>query len=152
VEIVDHYVTGTRLRVRCMRTGDDVVWKLGKKVRQRATSPEVVQLTNNYPSEQEYSVCIGSAASTLSKTRWRREFDGHRMAVDAFHGGLSGLVLAEVELCPDDERLGPPPVAVADVTENDRFSKGGTLAALDDRAAGAFVRAIAPDVDGRPSR
>jgi CYTH domain-containing protein len=134
-----------------MQSSDQVVWKLGQKVREEETSPEMVKLTNIYLSEQEFSVFAELDASTLSKTRWRWDFDDHTLAVDAFHGELAGLILAEVELRLGDDRLGAPPGALADVTDDDHYS-GGALAALDGQAARMLVLAISPDVDGRSSK
>jgi CYTH domain-containing protein len=37
------------------------------------------------------------------------------------------MILAEIELSPDEPRLRRPPLAVGDVTDDDRFS-GGRLA------------------------
>jgi len=134
VEIFDRYLTGTRLRLRRMQSGDQVVWKLGQKVRDQDSAPEVVRLTNIYLSEREYSVFARLDASTLSKTRWKWDVGAHSFAVDVFHGELDGLILAEVELSLGDERLGKPPSAHLDVTDDDRYS-GGVLAALEMQAA-----------------
>jgi CYTH domain-containing protein len=113
-----------------MHFGDQVVWKLGQKVREEDTSPEMVNLMNIYLGEHEYAVFAGLNASTLSKTRWRWDCSSRTIAVDAFRGVLAGLILAEVELRVGDERLGAPPSALADVTDDDRYP-GGALAALD---------------------
>ena len=111
-------------------------------MRERSGSPELVKLTNTYLSEQEYLTLINLDARMLSKTRWHWEFSGRSMAADDFHGPLSGLVLAEVELGPDDERLGMPPGAFADVTDDDRFS-GGALASLGEQGAADLMRVVA---------
>jgi CYTH domain-containing protein len=44
------------------------------------------------------------------------------LAADDLHGPLAGLVLTEAALGIDDERLAMPPGAMADVTDDDRFS------------------------------
>jgi CYTH domain-containing protein len=150
VEILDHYLTGTRLRLRRVQSRDEVIWKLGQKVREQNNSPELVKLTNIYLDEQEYLAFVGLDATVLSKTRWRWEFGGRAMAVDAFHGDLAGLVLTEVELGLEDERLGTPTNAIAEVTDDDRFS-GGTLAALSIEAAEALMRAVGQIRNLRPS-
>jgi CYTH domain-containing protein len=128
VEILDHYLNDTRLRLRRMQSDTKVLWKLGQKVRERSGLPEVVKLTNMYLSEQEYLALVDLDARVLRKTRWHWEFSGRSMAADDFHGPLSGLVLAEVELDLDDERLASPPGSIVEVTDDDRFS-GGALAA-----------------------
>jgi CYTH domain-containing protein len=142
VEILDHYLTGTRLRLRRMESDEEVLWKLGQKVRERNELPELVKLTNIYLSEQEYLALIDLDATSLSKTRWHWDFSGRSMAADDFHGPLAGLVLAEVELRLDDERLPLPPGGIADVTDDDRFS-GGALASLGQQGAEDFLRVVA---------
>lgn len=126
-EIVDRYICGTRLRLRHTESDEQVVYKLGQKVRLRANDPETVKLTNVYLSYEEFVVLASLPAAELCKTRWRMAWEGKTVAVDQFHGRLDGLVLAEAELAPGDRRLGHPPFAVRDVTNDDRFS-GGALA------------------------
>jgi CYTH domain-containing protein len=60
------------------------------------------------------------------------------VATPVWNAHLEGLVLAEVELGVDDDRLGLPPTAVADVTGDDRHSEGA-LARLDGRGAGDLM-------------
>jgi CYTH domain-containing protein len=127
IAIFDLYITGTRLRLRRM-AGPEVVFKLGQKVRPVAESPEVVHLTNMYLSEAEHATLVGLGGAELHKTRWHGMHAGRRMAVDEFHGHLAGLVLAEVELEVDEPRLAMPSFALAEVTDDDRYS-GGSLAA-----------------------
>ena len=59
--------------------------------------------------------------------------DGITLAVDQFHGHLSGLLLAEVELGIDEARMPSPHFAALGVTNDDRFS-GGALAFASDEA------------------
>jgi CYTH domain-containing protein/predicted enzyme related to lactoylglutathione lyase len=130
VSIADLYLAGTRLRLRRMATEAAVTYKLGQKVRRRAASPEVVKLTNIYLSESEYATLARLGGAELRKTRWRWMLEGRSLAVDVFQDRLRGLVLAEVELSADEARLPSPASAVADVTDDDRFS-GGNLAEAD---------------------
>jgi hypothetical protein len=141
VEIIDHYLTATRLRLRRMQSGQEVIWKLSQKVRRQGGSPELVQLTNMYLNEQEYCRFLRLDASILTKTRWHWDIDGRTMSVDALHGDLEGLALAEMEIGLDDDLLGFPPMAIAEVTIDDRFS-GGALAALDKEGAEVLMRSI----------
>jgi hypothetical protein len=141
VEIIDHYLTATRLRLRRMQSGQEVIWKLSQKVRRQGGSPELVQLTNMYLNEQEYCRFLRLDASILTKTRWHWDIDGRTMSVDALHGDLEGLALAEMEIGLDDDLLGFPPMAIAEVTIDDRFS-GGALAALDKGGAEVLMRSI----------
>jgi CYTH domain-containing protein len=141
VDILDRYLTGTRLRLRRMQSGQKIVWKLCQKVRAHDDSPEVVKLTNIYLSEEEYSVFHDLHAMVLSKTRWHFGSGGHALSADAFHGVLEGLILAECELGDREERHRSPSSAVADVTSDDRFS-GGALAALSSDEANALIAEV----------
>lgn len=124
--IVDHYIVGTRLRVRRVETGSGTIYKLAQKVRPRPDSPAVVKLTNMYLSADEYAVLLRLPGRAVRKTRWRWQVGDRQVAVDEFGGALSGLTLAELELAGDEEPVVLPPPA-RDVTHDDRFS-GGRLA------------------------
>ena len=149
VAIVDLYIPGTRLRVRRMTTDTDVVYKLGQKVRPTPDDPELVKLTNMYLSEPEYSTLARLGGAEISKTRWRWISLDRPLVVDVFEGPLAGLVLAEMELGPDEPRVDPPPLVVADVTNDDRFS-GGTLATTTSAQLTALVAALSPDWSAAP--
>jgi CYTH domain-containing protein len=127
VSIVDLYIRGTRLRLRRVENAAEVVFKLGQKVRPEPSSPEVVKLTNIYLSEPEYGVLAKLGGDKILKTRWRWAPGERTLTVDVFGGDLTGLILAEVELQPGERRLNGPPLMVADVTDDGRFS-GGSLA------------------------
>jgi CYTH domain-containing protein len=145
IEISDVYVRHTDLRLRRMESEREVIWKLGQKVRVRPASPEMVRMTNLYLEEREYEVLRTLEGAPLVKTRWHRAWAQHVLSVDVFHGRLEGLVLAETELGPDEAPLGLPAGAVAEVTQDDRFS-GGALAWL----PAADARRLVADV-ARPS-
>jgi CYTH domain-containing protein len=125
-EIYDRYLSGTRLRLRRTENAEGVVYKLGQKVRVDEANAERVKLTNIYLSATEYDVVAALEARELRKTRRSLLFDGRTFAIDEF--ATLGLILAEVELDADEDRLPVPPFADADVTDDDRYS-GGSLAA-----------------------
>lgn len=128
--ITDRYVLGTRLRLRTVEEGGQILHKVGQKVRV-GPSPEMVHLTNIYLSSEEHAVLVGLPAAVVRKTRRTLQHVGRSIAVDELHGELDGLVLAEVELAIEEPRLPvPPPLALADVTADERFS-GGQLATTD---------------------
>lgn len=139
--IVDRYLAGTGLRLRRMETDEGVVLKLGQKVRLDPSDPELVKMTNIYLPAADHSVLATLAAAELRKTRWHVPVGGRTVAVDQFHGRLDGLVLAEVELDVDDDRMPLPPFALRDVTDDDRFS-GGALAFADEPAIHALVSEV----------
>ena len=154
-EIYDWYVVDTRLRLRRVDDGHSSVFKLAQKVRTDPEDPETVSLTNMYLDRGEYEIVRQLPGRELHKTRWHVMSDNRRLAVDEFHGPLRGLVLVEVELEPDEERLGLPSFAIEDVTNDDRFS-GGSLAFMTDDALQSLhellrsAASVAPPED--PSR
>ncbi len=130
-EIYDWYIVDTRLRLRSVDDGRSQVFKLAQKVRTDPGAPETVSLTNMYLDRGEYEIVRQLPGRELHKTRWHVMHEKRRIAVDEFHGRLRGLVLAEVELQPEEERLALPSFATEDVTNDDRFS-GGSLAFMSD--------------------
>jgi CYTH domain-containing protein len=117
-EIVDRYIIGTRLRLRCA----DDVYKLCQKV---PAGPDAVKLTNIYLSPEEYAVFLELPARLIAKRRWQTQWEGHDVAVDEFVD--RSLILAEVELTADEPYLAMPPFCVKDVTGDETYT-GGALA------------------------
>jgi CYTH domain-containing protein len=138
-KIVDHYLTGTSLRLRMVESSDGVVYKLAQKVRTDVGSPELVKITNIYLDESDFRALAAVPASIVAKSRWTVESDGVSYAVDEFKGRHSGLALAEIEVGPDQPRHEVPDFALVEVTNDDEFS-GGSLA----RASDADLRRIIP--------
>jgi CYTH domain-containing protein len=125
--IVDHYWTGTSLRLRMIQDRDDVLYKLCQKVRLDSGNPEFVKITNIYLSSAEFHALSITPSSIISKSRWSATLEGVNYAVDEFKGRHTGLVLAERELRGDEPRSRGPQVAVAEVTNKNEYS-GGWLA------------------------
>jgi hypothetical protein len=148
VGIQDHYLRHTQLRLRRMESLEGVIWKLGQKVRLQPESPEIVKMTNMYLEEHEYQVLLKLEGAQLLKTRWHWTWERRRLSVDVFSGHLEGLVLAEIELESGESLLGLPEGALADVTQDDRFS-GGALASL---APGDVTRLLSEVSNARQTR
>lgn len=141
-EIVDRYVRSTRLRLRQVTTQDQVTYKLGQKVRLTATDPERVKLTNLYLNADEYGILGALPAAEIGKSRFVISWGLVELAVDQFHGRLSGLVLAEIELGPDDDLFELPPFALRDVTHDERYSGGALAMATDSDLEALFTETI----------
>ena len=141
VGIHDIYLRRTDLRLRRMESPKGVTWKLGQKIREQPDSPEIVRLTNIYLAQREYDVLTKLEGAHLSKTRWHWERAGRSFSVDVFDRPLEGLVLAEIELEPEDVLLGLLEGAVADVTGDDQFS-GGALAWTTPEQVGQLVARV----------
>ena len=150
VEILDTYFVDTTFRLRRMRRGSTTVYKLGQKVRPDPERPSLVHLTNMYLGESEFELIGQLDGAVLSKTRWHWTVGGTAFSVDQLNGLLRGIVLAEVELAHDAPAPPSPPLAVEDVSEDDRFS-GGRLAALSPSEAKELLARVAEMTGGATS-
>lgn len=130
VDITDHYIPNTTLRLRKMQTEHDVTFKLGQKLRVHPHETRIIFHTNFYLSEAE---CV-FLASTLPAHRLNKRRFGFQgatipMSIDQFQGPLEGLVLAEVDFGPHGEpsTFSMPSFALAEVSDDERFT-GASLA------------------------
>lgn len=126
VAITDHYVTGTRLRLR--RTVDHgdtetTTYKLTQKVPAPSGGPGLI--TSLYLSAPEYDLLRRLPAERLDKVRRSVA----PLGVDEFFDRHRGLVLAEAEFDSDEEMAAfrRPEWVMVEVTEDERFT-GGRLA------------------------
>jgi CYTH domain-containing protein len=124
-EIVDRYVTGTRLRLREVREGDgSVVRKLGHKVR-LTEGPEEIACTNLYLNDEEWTVLAALPARTLRKKRHLVAREGWRLAIDEHE---DGTLVAEIDDGEEpSDRLPEWLDVVSDVTSDEAWT-GGRLA------------------------
>jgi CYTH domain-containing protein len=124
-EIVDRYVTGTRLRLREVREQDGtVVRKLSHKVR-LTDGPREVACTNAYLNEQEWAVVSALPARTLRKTRHLVPWGRRWVAVDEHE---DGTLIAEVDDGDDpSDRLPTWLDVVREVTDDESWT-GSALA------------------------
>lgn len=129
--IEDRYLDGTRLRLRSVQVGDEVVHKLTQKVRLDEQDPFAVALTNIYLSAEEHHRLAGLPGATLHKTRHLVEVGASTFAVDRFEGSLDGLWLAEAEVATRDDALDLPDWIGTEVTGDDRYA-GASLARIAD--------------------
>lgn len=124
-EIVDRYVTNTRLRLREVRYSDGtVVRKLGHKVR-LTDGPAEVACTNLYLDEQEWALLVALPARVLHKRRHIVHRDGFLVAVDEHE---DGRLIAEINDGDRRPRVVPDWLAVLeDVSDQERWT-GASLA------------------------
>jgi hypothetical protein len=137
--IDDHYVFGTRLRVRRVAPLPDgrPQYKLGQKVRPNPTDSRLVMHTSMYLIAGEHERLCRLPGADLHKDRHVLLNDGQRLAIDVFRGRHAGLVLIEVEL-PGPELIAAPAFAGVEVTGDERFT-GGWLAFASDEALAAVL-------------
>jgi hypothetical protein len=127
VLIEDRYLVGTRIRLRRMTdleaSEDRAIFKLTQKIPTATGAPGLI--TTMYLSSAEYAALLDIPAHILRKIR--SHFPS--LGVDAFEGPLHGLVLAEAEFdsAAEQANFSLPADAVAEVTEDVRFT-GGALA------------------------
>lgn len=92
--IVDHYVLGTRLRLRETTDAQGrVTRKLAHKVR-LGSGPEEIACTSLHLDDAEWDLLRRLPARTVHKLRHIIERDGLRLAVDEFE---DGALLAEID-------------------------------------------------------
>jgi adenylate cyclase len=81
-------------------------------------------------AEFEYAIPVADARELLSicvptvidKTRHEVEVDGFTWEIDEFHGGNSGLVVAEIELPAEDTHFERPEWLGAEVSSDFRYT------------------------------
>ena len=124
-QIVDRYVTGTRMRLREVREEDGtVVRKLGHKVR-LSEGPTEVACTNFYLDDQEWAVLGALPAQTLRKTRHMVHREGLIVAVDELE---DGTLVAEIDDGDQPSARVPEWLnTIEDVTKDERWT-GASLA------------------------
>ncbi len=124
-EIVDRYVTGTRLRLREVREGDGaVIRKLGHKVR-LTEGPGEVACTNFYLNDEEWAVLAALPARTLRTKRQMVVRDGWLVAIDEHE---DGALVAEIDDRDEPSDLVPDWLDVVRDVTNDEAWTGAALA------------------------
>lgn len=86
--------------------------------------------------EHEYSIPVPDAAELLGmceaplveKTRHVEEHGGQTWEIDIFHGVNHGLVMAEIELESETQRVEVPPWAVREVSDDPRYYNSNLIA------------------------
>lgn len=124
-EIVDRYLTGTRLRLREAREADGrLIRKLGHKVRLTA-GPAEVACTNIYLDDQEWAVLSALPARVLRKKRHMVHRDGLTVAIDEHE---DGTLIAEIDDHDAPPGFVPDWLDIAlDVSDDERWT-GAALA------------------------
>lgn len=124
-EIVDRYVTGTRLRLREVRESDGTLTrKLGHKVR-LTDGPAEVACTNFYLDGDEWAVLAALPARLLRKRRHMVDRDGLLVAVDEYE---DGTLIAEIDDGDQPSDFVPEWLDVVDDVTADEAWTGARLA------------------------
>jgi CYTH domain-containing protein len=123
-DIVDLYLTDTRLRLREMTTAGQVIRKLGQKARLDEGTRRIAH-TTIYLDDAEWEALSALPARRLHKVRHRFERDGVSFAIDEHD---DGTLIAEFD--GGDVSPADPPTwldVIREVTDDERFT-GGALA------------------------
>jgi CYTH domain-containing protein len=124
--ILDHYISGTNLRLRQMENGDNKVYKLTKKTK---LSPGREEITTIYLSLEEYELLSKLRATVVSKIRFIMPFKDIIIGIDSYATEEDELLIAEVEFETEEHMktfVMPLPYDM-EVTWNEEFN-GFTLA------------------------
>jgi len=125
-KITDHYLTGTRLRLRHIRGPGGDQYKLTQKIPVAHPGPVQGLITNIYLSKAEHDQLVAALpGQRLTKTRYSIP----PLGIDVFDPPLHGLVTGEAEFGTDAEILAfrLPSCIHAEITCDPRFT-GGRLA------------------------
>ena len=124
-EILDRYVTGTRLRLREMHAPDGTITrKLGHKVR-ISEGPDEVACTNFYLDDAEWALLTALPARVLRKRRHLVDRDGLVVAVDEHE---DGTLIAEIDDGDQPSAFVPDWLDVVDDVTHDEAWTGARLA------------------------
>lgn len=124
-EILDRYVTGTRLRLREVRENDGtVIRKLGHKVRLTEVPAEVA-CTNFYLNDAEWTALLALPARLLRKKRHLIHRDGLLLAIDEHE---DGTLVAEIDDRESPSDFVPEWLDVVRDVSNDEDWTGARLA------------------------
>jgi len=124
-DILDRYVTGTRLRLRDVREDDGTVTrKLGHKVR-LSEGPAEVASTNFYLNDDEWTLLIALPAQLLRKRRHIVRRDGLLVAIDELE---DGTLIAEIDDRDQPSDFVPEWLDVVDDVSSDEAWTGVGLA------------------------
>ena len=124
-DILDRYLTSTRLRLREVREADGTTTrKLGHKVR-ISDGPAEVACTNFYLDDEEWTLLTALPALVLRKRRHMVHRDGLLIAVDELE---DGTLIAEIDDGEQPSTFVPEWLDVLDDVTDDEAWTGAMLA------------------------
>ncbi len=123
-QLIPHLTTGFPIKQGYIQTVDKTVVRL-RIMGERAFLTLKGETKSFTRAEFEYSIPISDAQEMLQtlcqspiieKVRYHITFENHLWEVDIFSGDNAGLIIAEVELQSEDEKVLLPPWIKAEVT------------------------------------
>ena len=119
MHLIQGYIASGKRTVR-VRVSDDGAWLTIK-------GPSLNGGLSRYEWEKEIDVKEAmellqlAEGAVIDKVRYYVDYEGHTIEVDEFHGDNEGLVMAEIELQLEDERVVLPKWLGREVTGEKRF-------------------------------
>ena len=113
-----YLATGNRT-VR-VRVSDDGAW-LTIKGPSRNGGLTRVEWEKEIDAKEAMELLQLAEGAVIDKVRYYVDYEGHTIEVDEFHGDNEGLVMAEIELQSEDERVVLPKWLGREVTGEKRF-------------------------------
>lgn len=119
MHLIQGYIASGKRTVR-VRIGDSGAWLTIK-------GPSLNGGLSRYEWEKEIDVKEAmellqlAEGAVIDKVRYYVDYEGHTIEVDEFHGDNEGLVMAEIELQSEDERVVLPKWLGREVTGEKRF-------------------------------
>lgn len=123
LQIFDHYLPNTRLRLRNIRVPETKAWSHILQQRQLIDGMGEIKISEIYLNEGEYAHFQPFEGNEIRKNRYFHEFNGSSWAFDVYLGPLWGLNTAIIELGSTEEadRFEPPSWAAFDITAVEKF-------------------------------
>ena len=112
------YLASSPLPTVRVRTSDD---KAFLTIKGRTEGISRVEFEYEIPSDEAIEMLKLSAQTPIEKTRYIVQANGHTWEIDVFEGSNAGLVLAEVELDSEDEKIELPDWIDIEVTSDPRY-------------------------------
>lgn len=125
VELCQGYLSTDPSRTVRVRVANTQAWLTIKGKTQGVSRAEFEYALPLQDARQLLTLSV----SQLHKTRYRMPEGVHTWDVDVFHGPLSGLILAEVELRAEDEQFEPPLWLGVEVSADARYYNSALSAA-----------------------
>ena len=119
MHLIQGYIASGKRTVR-VRIGDSGAW-LTIKGPSRNGGLSRYEWEKEIDVEEAKELLQLAEGAVIDKVRYYVDYEGHTIEVDEFHGDNEGLVMAEIELQSEDERVVLPAWLGREVTGEKRF-------------------------------
>ena len=119
MHLIQGYIASGKRTVR-VRIGDSGAW-LTIKGPSRNGGLSRYEWEKEIDAKEAMELLQLAEGAVIDKVRYYVDYEGHTIEVDEFHGDNEGLVMAEIELQSEDERVVLPKWLGREVTGEKRF-------------------------------